>query len=161
MTPALQPRAEAFTALCWDLFPKKVSEPQLSQSRGAVCLSDQQLLDAAARMPWAHKFQALMNGDAGAYCKADGTPDYSSADMALCCFLAWLTGRDKARMRRIFESSRLVRPKWTEREDYRDNTLENACERGKGEYDPALPWRVEIEKSERLMRCYETAGGRS
>lgn len=52
--------------------------------------------------------------------------DHSSADAALCQHLAFWTGRDMARMARLFERSALYREKWATREDYRVRTLTRA-----------------------------------
>jgi KaiC/GvpD/RAD55 family RecA-like ATPase len=49
----------------------------------------------------------------------------SEADQALCCDLAFWTGRDVNRMDALFRQSGLYREKW-EREDYRTKTLHNA-----------------------------------
>ena len=52
--------------------------------------------------------------------------DASSADAALMSHLAFYTGKDRARMKRIAWGSALKREKW-EREDYMDRTITNAC----------------------------------
>ncbi|QDU35702.1 DNA primase [Proteus phage vB_PmiP_RS10pmA] len=52
--------------------------------------------------------------------------NWSSADMALCSHLAFWTGCDCERMERLFNQSALVRGKWTDREDYRRNTILHA-----------------------------------
>ena len=49
--------------------------------------------------------------------------DGSSADAALCLHLAFWAGKNCERIERLFERSALVRDKWTEREDYRVNTI--------------------------------------
>jgi len=55
-----------------------------------------------------------------------GDFDGSSADQALCNHLAFWTGKDCARMQRLFEQSALVRDKWFDREKYREDTILNA-----------------------------------
>lgn len=74
--------------------------------------------------------QALWNADAeilGNNFHDIGTKgrafDHNSADMALCSHLAWWTGKDCARMDRLFRQSKLFRDKWDKREDYRQNTI--------------------------------------
>jgi hypothetical protein len=52
--------------------------------------------------------------------------DYSSADQALCTHLAFWTGKNPERMKRLFERSGLVRDKWQDREDYQRNTIDSA-----------------------------------
>lgn len=49
----------------------------------------------------------------------------SEADLSLCLNLAFWTDRNAEQIDRIFRSSGLYRDKW-ERQDYRDNTIENA-----------------------------------
>ena len=49
----------------------------------------------------------------------------SEADLSLCLILAFWTDRNTEQIDRIFRSSGLYRDKW-ERQDYRDNTIENA-----------------------------------
>lgn len=63
----------------------------------------------------------------------------SEADMALCCHLAWWTGKDAARMDRMFRQSGLMRPKWDERrgqETYGQLTIRHAIETTQGQYEP-------------------------
>lgn len=57
---------------------------------------------------------------------ADGL-DESSVDAALASHLAFRTGRNAAQMKRLMMRSALVRPKWTDRDDYLDRTIANAC----------------------------------
>lgn len=52
--------------------------------------------------------------------------DHSAADAALCQHLAFWTGRDAARINRLFERSALYREKWAAREDYRERTITRA-----------------------------------
>ena len=49
--------------------------------------------------------------------------DHSAADLQLCNHLAFWTGGDCSRIERLFSESELVRPKWTDREDYRQRTI--------------------------------------
>lgn len=61
--------------------------------------------------------------------RADGLPyDASSVDASLAQRLAYLTGRDPARIDRIMRRSPLARPKW-ERDDYMARTIRGACGR--------------------------------
>jgi len=70
------------------------------------------------------KIKNLYNGDLSSY-----SDDHSSADFALCLHLAFWTGRDTERMRRIWLSSPLAnRKKTQERKDYQDRTLDNAVQ---------------------------------
>lgn len=57
---------------------------------------------------------------------SEGGYDGSSADAALCSHLAFWTGKDCERIKRLMFQSALVRDKW-EREDYIQSTVLNAC----------------------------------
>lgn len=52
--------------------------------------------------------------------------DASSADMALMMHLAFWTGKNCERMKRLFERSGLIRKKWHERPDYQLRTITGA-----------------------------------
>lgn len=76
-------------------------------------------------------FDALWNADASVLCQyfpSEGDVfDHSSADLSLMSMLAFATGRDAARMERLFSRSALAkRDKWT-RGDYRQRTIAKAC----------------------------------
>jgi len=73
-------------------------------------MSDPVLIGKALSASNGEKFHRLWNGDIGDY-----NGDRSSADMALCCMLAYWTDKDPARMDRLFRESGLMRPKWDER----------------------------------------------
>jgi len=53
--------------------------------------------------------------------------DRSSADQALCNHLAFWCGKDCERMSSLMEQSGLMRDKWEQRKDYRQDTILNAC----------------------------------
>ena len=55
--------------------------------------------------------------------------------MALCCHLAFWTGRDAGRIDALFRQSALYRDKW-ERDDYRQETIARAIEQTQDTYDP-------------------------
>lgn len=73
-------------------------------------------------------FRQLWEGDGAAlalcYPDPGGERDYdaSLADMALCAHLAFWTGKDCARVDRLFRASELMREKW-ERDDYSRATI--------------------------------------
>jgi hypothetical protein len=58
---------------------------------------------------------------------ADDPFDRSSADAALMSHLAFWTGKDMARMDRLFRRSKLVRDKYIKRSDYRTSTIRGAA----------------------------------
>lgn len=77
----------------------------------------------------AEKFQKLyLYGDTSEY-----NEDDSSADMALCCILAYYCGEDFELIDTIFRQSKLYRKKWN-REDYKNNTIEKAIKKCEGNY---------------------------
>ena len=82
--------------------------------------SDQELIEIALR-PRARdvfggleSFEQLWRGN---------YVDHSAADLQLCNHLAFWTGGNCERIERLFGMSGLVRPKWTDREDYRQRTI--------------------------------------
>jgi putative DNA primase/helicase len=78
------------------------------------------------------KFKALWTGKISGW-----GDDQSSADLALMNRLARLLNNDRARMEKYFSVSALgQREKWTEREDYRNRTLDAAL-KGKESQNPS------------------------
>lgn len=77
----------------------------------------------------------------------NGGFDHSSADAALFAHLAFWTGRDQARMDRLFRQSALMREKYDKRPDYRTATISGAASGCQNVYSapvrseptPALP----------------------
>src|SRR5262249_17659028 len=63
----------------------------------------------------------------------------SEADEALCFMLAFWTGGDAARIDDLFRRSGLMRPKWEQRQDYRDRTIGKALELQTEFYSPQRP----------------------
>ncbi len=85
---------------------------------------DEALLSYALRADGGGKFTKLWEeGD----WEGAGYPSQSEADLALCNKLAFWTGRDKARMNRLFRQSGLYREEW-DRLDYSNATLDKAIE---------------------------------
>lgn len=68
-----------------------------------------------------------------------GEFDHSAADQALLTHLAFWTGKDMPRMDRLFRQSKLMRPKYEEREDYRRETIGNAARLCSKVYDNPRP----------------------
>src|SRR5262245_10542525 len=85
------------------------SKGSVDEGHGII-LDDQALIDKAMASRNGMKFAALWAGDTSAY----GSDD-SAADLALCHTLAFWTGRDPARMDRLFRQSGLMRTKWNAR----------------------------------------------
>lgn len=68
-----------------------------------------------------------------------GKMDRSSADLALMNRLAFWTGKDRARMERLFRLSGLMRDKFDKRADYRTSTVNDAANKCEKVYDYVRP----------------------
>ncbi|MEA4900569.1 DNA primase [Desulfitobacterium sp.] len=99
-----------------------------AKKNAAAPLTDDDLLELAKSAENGESFTKLWDGD--------WQGDYSSqseADMALCCKLAFWSGKDKEQMDRLFRQSGLFREKWDTRHHasgatYGEETLAKACE---------------------------------
>lgn len=111
-TPAgVEERQAALDALCIRLWPKK--RPQhLNSTVTSEGFSgdDEALIQRAGAAKNGDRFKKLWAGDTSLH--AD---DHSGADQALCNLLAFWTGKDAARMDRLFRRSGLFREKWDEK----------------------------------------------
>lgn len=91
----------------------------------SIIPDDATLLERARAARNGAKFSALWAGDTSAH-----GGDDSAADLALCSHLAFWTGRDAARMDRLFRQSELMRPKWGKRrgatQTYGERTIAKA-----------------------------------
>lgn len=87
--------------------------------------SDADLLEAIRKSKQGYKFCKLYDrGDISEY-----SDDDSTADLALCCILAFWCGNDYERIERLFGQSALgKRDKWINRQDYRERTITAAIE---------------------------------
>src|SRR5207249_867267 len=70
-------------------------------------LTDEDVLVRAQAAKNGAKFRALWNGDTNGHHNDD-----SAADLALCDYLAFWTGKDAEQMDRLFRQSKLMREKW-------------------------------------------------
>lgn len=124
-------------ALCAELWPPKSKSQRGAANTTSVAAgfggNDDELLERMFSSKNGDKVRALFNGDTSAHADDD-----SAADLALCCHLAFWTGKDTARMDRIFRTSRLYRDKW-ERSEYREATINKAIESTSEVYSPNLP----------------------
>ena len=104
-------------------------QPQNSPATAAptVSLGDSEIISKALQN---EKFRALFYGDMSEY-----NNDHSSADLALCNFLAFWTGCDSSAMDRLFRQSALYRDKW-DRADYRNETIRKAIDTCNDTYNP-------------------------
>ena len=113
--------------------PAKKQEPQtqtqISYSRPDE--SDAELWEKMFNSQNGYKIRRLYDGDISDY-----NNDDSSADIALCMYLAYWTNLDESRIDRMFRQTGLYRAKW-ERADYRELTISKAIART-NEYIPPV-----------------------
>ncbi len=128
-------RQDEIAALHAEVFPPQPAMPwQIEGDEGGHPRTDDELeqllaevLPKATNARNGAKFLKLWNGDASDYRHKDGTPDYSRADAALCRMLTkWAGERCVSTVDWLFRRSKLCRPKWIERADYRERTLRYA-----------------------------------
>lgn len=109
--------------------------PPMMRSRNvAVPESDDEVLRRVRASKQGAKFDRLWSGGVHDY-----GGDQSAADLALCCILAFWTGRDRSRMDSLFRQSGLMRPKWTARrgsQTYGELTITTAIEHTREVYRP-------------------------
>ncbi|MGA2106816.1 MAG: AAA family ATPase [Syntrophorhabdales bacterium] len=104
-----------------------------------VNASDPELLFLMATAKNGMQIQKLFNGNwQGDY------GSQSEADLALCCHLAFWTGKDPERIDGLFRQSALFRDKWDERhksngDTFGQITIAKAIERTTETYSPATP----------------------
>ena len=134
VTPAEMSQLLAIVGYPWTQ-PGRQAEARSASSAQPVTLDDHALIEKARSSKHGAEFGALWSGNCDAK-KADGTPDWSVADMRLVCRLIWWTGRDAARTERLWLQSGLgKRDKVAERADYRAGTIEKALALIPGGYD--------------------------
>jgi len=121
LEPFLQPTIDARNARVRAIPPK---------THTTLSVSDKTLLEVLFRGKNGREYERLWNGDLSVK-----GGNQSSCDQYLCDGLAWVTGKDMARMDQLFRQSGLMRDKWN-RDDYRKSTLEKAINSAYLEYDP-------------------------
>ncbi len=109
--------------------PKPTRQPALPND-----VDDQALLEMARKAGNGQKFDRLWNGTFQQYY----ANDQSTADLALCTYLAFWTGRDEARIDRLFQQSGLYRKEKWGRRDYRERTIDKACRTVFDVYTPGM-----------------------
>lgn len=120
--PEIAERQIEIDDLCARLWPPKPNAPKRGPAT-CTAASDEEILTHARVAKNGAAFAALFDhGDTSKY-----GGDESAADEALCCHLAFWTGRDPDRIDQLFRSSALMREKW-DRADYRNATIQHALE---------------------------------
>jgi putative DNA primase/helicase len=105
-----------------------------------IALEDEDLRTRMLASKQGTTIARLMAGDTSAH-----SDNQSSADLALCNYLAFWFGRDPVRMDRVFRSTALYRAKWDERhyangDTYGARTLAVACSGTNEVYTPPARW---------------------
>ena len=107
--------------------PAKKQEAQTQITYNRPDESDSELWAKLFNMPNGARVKKLYEGDISDYDNDD-----SSADMALCVDLAYITNNNPGRIERMFYQTVLAnRDKWRNRPDYRLRTIENAIEQNR------------------------------
>ena len=130
---------------------KQVRKRKAKKAARRVVLTDEQVLEKARTAQNAEDFTVLWEGR-----WQDKFASQSEADLALCCALAFWTGRDKEQMDRLFRQSALFREKWdkvhhADGATYGEETLEQAIARTENVYSPGGELGV-FEANGRYMR---------
>ncbi len=111
-----QTETAAHYQMLWDA--KNAGKPDVTPAprppSSPVDLDDQTLLERMFASHNGAKILRLWSGDKSDYIGADGKPDDSGADLALCNHLAFWIGADEGRIDRLFRQSGLYREKWNQ-----------------------------------------------
>jgi putative DNA primase/helicase len=127
---------EAIDEIHGAIFAERRAKHEQASARpapGSVNLDDVALLEKARASRNGGKFAALY--DRGDW-KSQGFPSQSEADLCLAGMLAFWAQGDAARVDVLFRSSGMMRAKWWDREDYRQETIAKAIEQSTF-YDPS------------------------
>lgn len=107
---------------------REASKPKPRLPVQPTNIDDTELLERMFSAKNGHQVRALWDGHDGG--------DHSAADYRLCRHLAFWTGRDEARIDRLFRLSGLYRSDKWERDDYRRRTIGKAIDDTSEVYDP-------------------------
>ena len=119
---AIESRQDELTTFVKRVFPPDTPPTARQSSSIPSTFSDGDLLTKARGAKNGAAFERLWDGDTSGH-----QNDASRADLALCCHLAFWFGNNASAIDRVFRSSGLMRDKWAQREDYRENTIAKAC----------------------------------
>lgn len=130
---------------------KQARKRKAKKAARRVVLTDEQVLEKARAAQNAGDFTTLWEGR-----WQEKFASQSEADLALCCALAFWTGRDREQMDRLFRQSALFREKWdkvhhADGATYGEETLEQAVQRTEQVYSPGGELGV-FEANGRYMR---------
>jgi putative DNA primase/helicase len=122
-SPNVQDRQIEIDAIITEQFASLPRNP-LGEMVKQLHITDAELIKRAMNARNGERFCRLWGGDTSDY-----DNDHSRADSALCCMLAYWTGRDNERLDRLFRRSGLMRQKWdrpTGNSSYSELTIESA-----------------------------------
>lgn len=126
--------------------PRNTPPKQTVKNTRSVGMSDPALIEMALAASNGDRFGRLWNGNTGDY-----NGDDSAADMALCCRLAFWTGRDPVRIDTLFRESGLMRPKWDEKRGertYGQMTIRTAIQHTTEAYDGSSYRNAKLQATE-------------
>ena len=131
--------ADGAEALKWihdTYIAKRKAAAKSRKNVRVVSLPDEDVLEKAKASQNGEEFTALWNGE-----WQDKYGSQSEADLALCCALAFWTGKNKEQMDRLFRQSKLFREKWdtvhhANGATYGEETLQQAMDRTENIYTP-------------------------
>jgi putative DNA primase/helicase len=129
----IRERQAELDAVCAEIFPPAGKFEPRRRVIGTLELEDREILERAFAAKNGSKFEQLWRGD------IDKDTEHSEADLSLLNLLAFWTGRDPDRMDRLFRQSGLNRPKWEDRADYREMSINRAIENCSDVYSPQAP----------------------
>ena len=130
---------EAIPWIYENYIKKSTEKNKLKQSQKntkSFKLSDDEILQKAKNSQKSEEFTALWEGN-----WQDKYASHSEADLALCMYLAFWSGKDKEQMDRLFRKSKLYRKKWDEvhhsdGSTYGEETIKRAIEVTDDIYSP-------------------------
>ena len=108
-----------------------ITVPELQPKQSSLTLSDDELLEKMFNSKNGSEMRNLWNGDISGYAS------HSEADLHLVTNLLFWTGGDELRTDNLFRQSGLLRSKWEDRADYRDDTIRKALSSLSSVYDPS------------------------
>jgi hypothetical protein len=116
-----------------EVFPEKREAPRQPAPRtSATSATDDEIVARAMSFANGGEFTRLWNGN------RNGHGSQSEADLALCSMLYFASGGSRADVERLFGQSTFgARDKWQKRADYRQRTLDLACQGGYWTPSPA------------------------
>jgi len=124
----------------WPRNERKDSKKVISKTevKTSLKMSDDEVVKHCMSAKNSEKFKALFNGNISGY------DSHNEADQALCFIIAFYT-KDPGQIDSIFRKSGLYRDKW-ERDDYRNDTIDNALQGVTETYNPGKKGKGKPEK---------------